>query len=206
LDTLLEVDQGIRYSSDKENIMAVDLDNYNKIKDLYNRYKTISESTAGNLFGLGIILRHNSSWGRPPHDIMLKEVLKGNFDARAYMTLEDICYLNKLHNDPSTESVYYGFSLCIYQIGNTLFIEKPDNIASVNKNRKKINYAETWQNYESKRIYQFQKNHFMFTVPEIISYGGKEDDLIEVEKEKAAIDKEHQENNFSRSYYDKISE
>ena len=71
----------------------------------------------------------------------------------------------------------------------------------INKNRKEIYYAETWKDYVTKVVYQFNQTKFFFHAPQRYVYGDEEDDLQEAALQREDIEKEHKKGIYTRNYY-----
>ena len=209
LEKIIETDQSYRHhrqptaqedSLNRSNIKA--------IKELFKTYPHLNEVTIGNYFWmyLGVPALHFVQAGNYSlQKVLKKQVNKGELEASAYMSLEDNYYWykkmkrNKRSVDPNQ---YAQNHLYCYEIGNTLFITYPTNIKRVNRNRKKLGVAETFEEMAKKRIWEFQ-NDYNWHVVNHLGYGSDEETAQKAERVKQEIDAEHAKGNFLRMYYDK---
>ena len=187
LEKLYDADQKPRqtyleyYPEDKNytyynnNIRFVDSVNRLELQALYKKYGEIHERNAGMGFSYGsanLVLLHNTSWLYNPDNIILKEVMKGNFDARCYMTLKER-YLN------TAEEMSHYAVLNVTMFGKTLFILDPEDIEQINQNRKAINIAETWDDFKEKVLHRFYEKNYDFRFQNLfrLFYNSDEENL-----------------------------
>ena len=87
-----------------------------------------------------------------------------------------------------------------------LHFEQPDNLKQIDKNRKRLGLAETWQDAVKKRVWECEHNAYYITGSrQSRIYGDEEDDAAEAAKMKQEIDAEHAAGDFHRMYYEKGS-
>ena len=127
--------------------------------------------------------------------LLRKKVMAGIFPADKYMEFE--AWWEDVH--PGKEH-HYGSGLNnIYYIGNTLFVEQPENLKQINKNRMKLGLSETWQDAVKKRVWECEHNTYYITGSrQSRIYGDEEDDAAEVARLKQEIDAEHAAGDFHR--------
>ena len=152
---------------------------------------------------LGVVLLHavqTDHYDLQP--LLRKKVMAGIFPADKYMEFE--AWWEDVH--PGKEH-HYGSGLNnIYYIGNTLFVEQPDNLKQIDKNREKLGLAETWQDAVKKRVWECEHNtSFITGSRQSRIFGDEEDDAAEVARLKQEIDAEHAAGDFHRMYYEKGS-
>ncbi len=184
---------------------ALDDENRKLIKQFYREYPDFNEYVAGFYYMgmLGVVLLHavqTDHYDLQP--LLRKKVMAGIFPAENYMGFES-CW-GDMH---SSKGHQYGSELNnIYYIGNTLFVEQPDNLKQIDKNREKLGLAETWQDAVKKRVWECEHNTYYITGSrQSRIYGDEEDDAAEADKMKQEIDAEHAKGDFHRMYYEKGS-
>lgn len=183
---------------------ALDDENRKLIKQFYREYPDFNEYMAGFYYMgmLGVVLLHavqTDHYDLQP--LLRKKVMAGIFPAENYMEFES-CW-GDVH---SSKGHQYGSEVNnIYYIGNTLFVEQPDNLKQIDKNRKKLGLAETWQDAVKKRVWECEHNTYYITGSrQSRIYGDEEDDAAEVARLKQEIDAEHAAGDFHRMYYEKV--
>ena len=183
---------------------ALDDENRKLIKQFYREYPDFNEYMAGFYYMgmLGVVLLHavqTDHYDLQP--LLRKKVMAGIFPAENYMEFES-CW-GDVH---SSKGHQYGSEVNnIYYIGNTLFVEQPDNLKQIDKNRKKLGLAETWQDAVKKRVWECEHNTYYITGSrQSRIYGDEEDDAAEVARMKQEIDAEHAAGDFHRMYYEKV--
>ena len=184
---------------------ALDDENRKLIKQFYREYPDFNEYVAGFYYMgmLGVVLLHavqTDHYDLQP--LLRKKVMAGIFPAENYMEFE--AWWEDVH--PGKEH-HYGSGLNnIYYIGNTLFVEQPDNLKQIDKNREKLGLAETWQDAVKKRVWECEHHTYYITGSrQSRIYGDEEDDAAEVARLKQEIDAEHAAGDFHRMYYEKGS-
>ncbi len=184
---------------------ALDDENRKLIKQFYREYPDFNEYVAGFYYMgmLGVVLLHavqTDHYDLQP--LLRKKVMAGIFPAENYMEFES-CW-GDMH---SSKGHQYGSELNnIYYIGNTLFVEQPDNLKQIDKNRKKLGLAETWQDAVKKRVWECEHHTYYITGSrQSRIYGDEEDDAAEVARLKQEINAEHAAGDFHRMYYEKGS-
>lgn len=194
LDTILNRDQQFHYLkvSPKEHRIAYKK-NKNDIKRLYRDYLNVDEYMAGIYYMsylLVPVVHYIQKGDYSLLRILKKETKKGNIDAYWYMELVDNWTKNK--------TTCYGLN-CFYMIDSVLFLDKPDNVRIINKNRLKLGISESFEEYVGKVFYQCQNGDFVLKSINKRNYTSNKDEIERLKKE---IDKEHQEGNFRRMYYE----
>ncbi len=186
---------------------ALDDENRKLIKQFYREYPDFNECVAGFYYMgmLGVVLLHavqTDHYDLQP--LLRKKVMAGIFPAQQYMELEDVWA--QIH---SSRNEMYGEGMGsenIYYIGNTLFVTRPENLKQINKNRKKLGVAETWEDGVKKMIWECKhKNSCITGSRHIIVFGDEDDDAAEVARLKQEIDAEHAKGDFHRMYYERSS-
>ena len=207
LGNLIERDQRYRMQGmgRSPEQFALDDENRKLIKQFYREYPDFNEYVAGFYYMgmLGVVLLHavqTDHYDLQP--LLRKKVMAGIFPADKYMEFE--AWWEDVH--PGKEH-HYGSGLNnIYYIGNTLFVEQPDNLKQIDKNRKKLGLAETWQDAVKKRVWECEHNTSLITGSrQSRIFGDEEDDAAEVARLKQEIDAEHAAGDFHRMYYEKGS-
>ena len=207
LGNLIERDQRYRIQGmgRSPEQFALDDENRKLIKQFYREYPDFNEYVAGFYYMgmLGVVLLHavqTDHYDLQP--LFRKKVMAGIFPAENYMEFES-CW-GDMH---SSKGHQYGSGLNnIYYIGNTLFVEQPDNLKQIDKNREKLGLAETWQDAVKKRVWECEHNTYYITGSrQSRIYGDEEDDAAEVARLKQEIDAEHAAGDFHRMYYEKGS-
>lgn len=167
LDSIREKDRQVRLSDtiQAEQRTLTDSLNLLKLVQLFETYGHIDEDNAGGKAFLTIqmVFIHNSKTQKqePPFYILENAVRSGSMDARDYISLYDFCqYFREETNSPTDSSVrdsYFGTGMeqHLWE-GEYLFVFPPKDIKQVNKNRKSMMVAETWNDYEKKLIYAFR--------------------------------------------------
>lgn len=176
---------------------ALDEENRALIRQFYREYPDFNEYVAGYYYmsTLGVVLLHAVQTGHYDLQPLIRDkVMSGIFPAASYMEFEAE-WAKKKHQYGS-DNVYY--------IGNTLFVEQPENLKQINKNRAKLGLAETWQDAIKKRVWECEHNSYFITGNRsIIHFGDDEDDAMESARRKKEIDAEHAKRDFRRMYYEK---
>lgn len=207
LENLIERDQRYRMQGmgRSPEQFALDDENRKLIKQFYHEYPDFNEYMAGFYYMgmLGVVLLHavqTDHYDLQP--LLRKKVMAGIFPADKYMEFE--AWWEDVH--PGKEH-HYGSGLNnIYYIGNTLFVEQPDNLKQIDKNREKLGLAETWQDAVKKRVWECEHNtSFITGSRQSRIFGDEEDDAAEVARLKQEIDAEHAAGDFHRMYYEKGS-
>lgn len=207
LENLIERDQRYRMQGmgRSPEQFALDDENRKLIKQFYREYPDFNEYMAGFYYMgmLGVVLLHavqTDHYDLQP--LLRKKVMAGIFPADKYMEFE--AWWEDVH--PGKEH-HYGSGLNnIYYIGNTLFVEQPDNLKQIDKNREKLGLAETWQDAVKKRVWECEHNTYFITGSrQSRIFGDEEDDAAEVARLKQEIDAEHAAGDFHRMYYEKGS-
>lgn len=207
LENLIERDQRYRMQGmgRSPEQFALDDENRKLIKQFYREYPDFNEYVAGFYYMgmLGVVLLHavqTDHYDLQP--LLRKKVMAGIFPAENYMEFE--AWWEDVH--PGKEHQYGSELNNIYYIGNTLFVEQPDNLKQIDKNRKKLGLAETWQDAVKKRVWECEHNTYYITGSrQSRIYGDEEDDAAEAAKMKREIDAEHAAGDFHRMYYEKGS-
>ena len=187
---------------------ALDDENRKLIKQFYREYPDFNEYVAGfyYLSRLSVAMLHavqTEHYDLQP--ILRKKVAAGIFPAQQYMELEEVWA-----GTHSSKNRMYGVDAMgnknIYYIGNTLFVTQPENLKQINKNRKKLGVAETWEDGVKKMIWECKhKNYCITGSRHTIVFGDEEDDAAEAAKMKREIDAEHAKGDFHRMYYERSS-
>ena len=207
LENLIERDQRYRIQGmgRSPEQFALDDENRKLIKQFYHEYPDFNEYMAGFYYMgmLGVVLLHavqTDHYDLQP--LLRKKVMAGIFPADKYMEFE--AWWEDVH--PGKEH-HYGSGLNnIHYIGNTLFVEQPDNLKQIDKNREKLGLAETWQDAVKKRVWECEHNtSFITGSRQSRIFGDEEDDAAEVARLKQEIDAEHAAGDFHRMYYEKGS-
>lgn len=162
-EQMLQTDQDVRmaqYPSEEirgKTIDSTDKRNLHILKKLYRRFPVINDYTLGMSSScVNTILIHNCRRILlDPRKILHKEVLTGNVRVGHYKQLEDYCKGDLISSVKGRQNytVYGTNPSMVSRINNTLFIITPSNIRKVNRNRKKIGDAETWNDYVKKIKY-----------------------------------------------------
>lgn len=207
LENLIERDQRYRMQGmgRSPEQFALDDENRKLIKQFYREYPDFNECVAGFYYMgmLGVVLLHavqTDHYDLQP--LLRKKVMAGIFPAENYMEFE--AWWEDVH--PGKEHQYGSELNNIYYIGNTLFVEQPDNLKQIDKNREKLGLAETWQDAVKKRVWECEHNTYFITGSrQSRIFGDEEDDAAEVARLKQEIDAEHAAGDFHRMYYEKGS-
>ena len=198
LEKLYDDDQKVRqnyleYYPDDENyenhrnvMRVIDSVNVMALQALYQKYGEINERKAGMGFSHGaayLVLLHNTVDLYNPDNIILEEVMKGNFDARWYMELKDR-YLGM-----AEDTSYYETQNGII-VHNLFFLLEPEDVIQVNQNRKEINIAETWADRKEKLLHRFYEKNYDFRLCNIKSFyfGSDEENEKRMNTLKSEID------------------
>ena len=205
LGNLIERDQRYRIQGmgRSPEQFALDDENRKLIKQFYHEYPDFNEYMAGFYYMgmLGVVLLHavqTDHYDLQP--LLRKKVMAGIFPADKYMEFE--AWWEDVH--PGKEHHYGNGLNNIYYIGNTLFVEQPDNLKQIDKNREKLGLAETWQDAVKKRVWECEHNtSFITGSRQSRIFGDEEDDAAEAAKMKREIDAEHAAGDFHRMYYEK---
>lgn len=126
--------------------------NFQKVQQIFKQYKAIDEYISGSAVMLSAVFVHFARLGFTTPDVYYEEMVKnGKLSAASYMQNYDYCYHTIYKADENTT---YGTNISyIYVINNTFFIRYPKDIKQINRNRKKLNTAETWEDYVKKVMY-----------------------------------------------------
>lgn len=175
LVSILKSDQYVRmhselYDSDEawgKAVTETDSANLKALMALYQAYPAINEYTAGmSPASPALYIHFRRSFLFDPKNILYNEVLKGNVRANNYAKTEDACMFSIIQDKDSHETDKYGTSthhiFCVDSIG---FIIQPENLKQINKNRKKILMAETWEDYAKKAHYVYCNETDFYFVP-----------------------------------------
>lgn len=209
LEKIIETDQSFIHqipASTKED--SLNKSNLESIKDIYQRYSHVNENTAGQYYWhyLGTPALHYVQAGSYSlQKILRKQVNKGDFSSYEFMSLEDEYHWRKRFNKntpPQDPNRYAQGHYYCFEMSNTLFINYPANVRKVNRNRKKLGIAETFEEMVTKRIWEFKHRLYWHPVNHR-RYGTEEDTAREAAKMKQEIDAEHAAGDFSRMYYDR---
>ena len=175
---------------------------------LYSNYNTINDYTAGLRFAYYLYapgLHYVHSGIHDLQDLLREEVIKGNIPADLYMTLEDTYLWGQEYmreSDQATDPNGYGMNEnYFFRIGDYLFVTYPENVKTVNRNRRKLGVAETFDDLVKKVVWQQQVGKVYWTTVTIERWGGKEDDLQQAQEQIQEIEKEHASGDFHRQYY-----
>ncbi|MEI6764659.1 MAG: hypothetical protein WCM76_03395 [Bacteroidota bacterium] len=172
LDSLLNQDQIPRRAgcwtyqdSCVKKVIYSDSSNMQAICNLFKLYGTINEQSASvhGIFDLNIIIHHNLQWRiYPMQEILKKEVLAGNFDARSFANIEDGNYMHQHFNDTTINTHRIYGSDSYYTIANVLIIFKaPKEQKQLEKKRKEL-FLESMDELAEKTIFQFNNNNKYF--------------------------------------------
>jgi hypothetical protein len=193
LDQMLEEDQKQADTPQEEyDKHMIRHSNLFKLFELFEEYGPLTEQKVGffDYSPIHTIMTHAAQNQMSPQELLLQDVLCGNINAENYMQYFDF-YLEYL----GKSSIYgYGWNP-LFVCNGVLFIVHPDDINKTNNERKKINVAETWQEYVKKAKYQFLYGNFQM-VPRVNLMMDDE----EVKKMMQEIDEEHQKGIYKREY------
>lgn len=210
LEEILDKDQSYRHSwggnpgEDSLNRAII-----REIHSLYEKYELINDYTAGFLFAIYYLstpgLHYVNSNIHDLQDLFKKEVVKGNIPADLYMKLEDTYLWNQeyIHN-PNNESDPNGYGMnenYFFRIGDYLFVTYPENVRIVNRNRRNIGVAETFDDLVKKVVWQQLTGKLYWTTVTIERWGDKDDDLQQAQEQIQEIEKEHASGDFHRQYF-----
>lgn len=193
LDQMLEDDQKeVTTPQEQYENCKVHHTNFLKLFELTTEYGPLTEQKIGiyEYSPIDIIMIHAAQNQMSPQELMLQEVLNGNINAENYMRYFDLYIQN------FGERTLYGTGwFDIYISDSILFINYPDDITKCNEARKKLNIAETWEDYVKKAKYQFLYGNFqMLTISKGFMDEGKVKMLMQ------EIDEEHQQGIYKREY------
>ena len=148
--------------------------NYQKTRQLFQQYKDIDEYTSGGAAMMTASFIHFAQLRLTTPDVFYeKMVKKGKLSATNYMQNFDYCYHCVFTCDNKT--TYGTDPSYTYVINNTFFIRYPDNVKQINKNRMKLNVAETWEDYVKKVMYVYHSDSpFRFYPLQMMFYGGQD--------------------------------
>jgi len=166
--------------------------NFWKLFELKKEYGPFTEQKVGffEYSPINIIMIHAAQNQMSPQELLLQDVLNGNVNAENYMYYFDLYILNL------GERTLYGTGwFDIYIANNILFINYPDDVSKCNEARKKINVAETFEDYVKKAKYQYINGNFqMVTTSKTFM------DEAELKQMMKEIDEEHQKGIYKREY------
>lgn len=209
LEVILNRDQA--YSHTWGSNPAEDSLNHATIKAiyaLYSNYETIDDYTAGLRFAHYLYtpgLHYVHSGIHDLQDLLREEVIKGNFPADLYMTLEDTYLWGQEYmreSDQTTDPNGYGMNEnYLYRLSDYLFVTYPENVKMVNRNRRKLGVAETFDDLVKKVVWQQLAGQVYWTTVSIERWGGKDDDRRQAQEQIQEIEKEHALGDFHRQYY-----
>lgn len=163
-----------------------------KLFKLKKEYGTLTEQKIGlyESSPIHIILIHAAQNQMSPQELLLQDVLDGNVYAENYMQFFDL-YLENIGQSPR-----YGYGwFSIFISNDVLFIIHPDDVTKNNREREKINVAETWEDYVKKAKYQFLYGKF-----QIVPRSNYVTDEEEIKMMMQEIDEEHQKGIYKREY------
>ncbi len=188
LNEIRKDDQRVRmafYESDElayATIGHTDSLNFQKAQQIFKQYKDIDEYNSGGAVMLNAAFIHFARWRLTTPDIYYKKMVKnGDLSVSNYMQNYDYCYHCIYKADENTT---YGTSPSYtYVINNTFFIRYPENIKQVNRNRKKINAAETWEDYVKKVMYVYHNDSPFRFYPKQTMFYGDQDVQEQMEKD-----------------------
>ncbi len=193
LDQMLEEDQKeAKTSQEQYEKCKIHHTNILKLAELKKEYGSLTEQKVGfyEYSPINIIMVHAAQNQMSPQELMLQDVLNGNINAENYMQYFDLYILN------FGERTLYGTGwFDIYISNNILFINYPEDISKCNEARKKINIAETFEDYVKKAKYQYINGNFqMVTTCKTFM------DEAELKQMMQEIDEEHQKGIYKREY------
>ena len=193
LDQMLEEDQ--KQASTPQEMYEkcrVRRTNFVKLFELKKEYGPLTEQKIGlyEYSPIQTILVHAAQNQMSPQELLLQDVLDGNVYAENYMQYFDL-YLENIGQSPR-----YGYGwFSIFISEDVLFIIYPDDIAKNNREREKINVAETWEDYVKKAKYQFLYGKF-----QIVPRNNYVTDEEKVKMMMQEIDEEHEKGIYKREY------
>ena len=199
------LDQQVRFASYENDSVAsatiahTDSLNFQKMQQVFKQYKNFSEYHSG--FGGGFssaLFIHFARMGFASPDVfLLKMVKRGDCPPANYICTYDCCYHSIIKNDDKT--TYGTDPSYTYIINNTLFIRYPDNVKQIDRNRKKLNFAETWADYVKKVLYVNQrKEGFWFYPKQFVIHGDEAEEEQREKEERARYDS----GEIKGAYYD----
>jgi hypothetical protein len=152
-------------------VRQTDANNVNKIKELYKQHGHLSSKITSQIGTILCVFNNNPI--EIPQELLLDEVLHGYYDVRNYMFLiERFQSIYKLDTSVSVSTLdpvdnilkgcsEYAFNYSFFYINNdetkTYFIIEPQDVEKVNANRKKLGFAETWDDYMIKNLYSIKQ-------------------------------------------------
>ena len=178
----------VNYGSDELAYVTIghtDSANYQKIHHIFKHYKDIDEYNSGCQAMLNAVFIHFARWRLTTPNIYYKKMVKnGRLSAANYMQNYDYCYHSIYKSDDNTT---YGTNASYtYVINNTLFVRYPTDIKQINKNRRKLNTAETWEDYIKKVMYVYQSDSPFRFYPQQMMFYGDPDVQEQMEKDERA--------------------
>ncbi len=194
LNEIRKDDQRVRmafYESDElayATIGHTDSLNFQKAQQIFKQYKDIDEYNSGGAVMMSAVFIHFARLRLTTPDVFYEKLVKsGNLSAASYMQNYDYCYHSIFKGDDKT--TYGTDPSYTYIINNTLFIRYPDDIQKINKNRKKLNVAETWEDYVTKVLYvNRHKDGFRFYPRQYVIRGGEAEEEQHEKDERARYD------------------
>ena len=188
LEEIRREDQRVRttcYENDDLHGAAVDHTdsmNFQKLQQIFQQYQDINEYNSGCAVMMSAVFIHFARLRLTTPDVFYEKLVKsGNLSAAGYMQNYDYCYHCIYKADENTT---YGTSPSYtYVINNTFFIRYPENIKQVNRNRKKINAAETWEDYVKKVMYVYHNDSPFRFYPKQTMFYGDQDVQEQMEKD-----------------------
>ncbi len=210
LEEILHSDQSFSHSwgnsptEDSLNRTIID-----EIFSLYTKYGLINDYTAGIHFANYYLftpgLHYVNSNIHDLQNLLRNEVVKGNIPADLYMTLEDTYLWGQEYMrecDPATDPNGYGMNEnYFYRLSNYLFVTYPENVRMVNRNRRKLGVAETFDDLVKKVVWQQLVGRVYWTSVTIERYGSNEDDQQQAQELIQEIEKDYASGDFHRQYY-----
>ena len=191
LEQIRQDDQSVRavcYESDELASAAIwrtDSANYQKTQQIFKQYKEIDEYNSGCAVMLSAVFIHFARWRLTTPEIYYEKMVKnGKLGAANYMQNYDYCYHAIYKADENTT---FGTSPSyIYVINHTFFIRHPENIKKIDRNRQKLNVAETWEDYAKKMMYVYQSDSQFRFYPRQMMFYGDQDVQEQMEKDERA--------------------
>lgn len=162
--------------------------NFQKIQQIFQQYQDINEYNSGRAVMMSAVFIHFARLRMTTPDVFYEKMVKsGNLSAASYMHNYDYCYHCIFKGDDKT--TYGTDPSYTYIINNTLFIRYPDHIQKINKNRKKLNVAETWEDYVTKVLYVNRRNDgFRFYPRQFVIRGDEAEEEQREKDERARYD------------------
>lgn len=194
LEEIRREDQRVRttcYENDDLYGAAVDHTdsmNFQKLQQIFQQYRDINEYNSGCAMMMSAVFIHFARLQLTTPDVFYEKMVKsGNLSAANYMHNFDYCYHCIFKGDDKT--TYGTDPSYTYIINNTLFIRYPDHIQKINKNRKKLNVAETWEDYVMKVLYvNRHKDGFKFYPRQYVIRGDEAEEEQREKEERARYD------------------